>query len=890
MKKCLFSILLFLQAAALLAGAGLLCLGARGEAALLGGRERLTVPLAAESVAATAEADLPENGPQSLEALQGADEGQLDEWAETLERFDGRDFGIVTPARNQYTTNICWAYGAVGAVETNILRKGIDKSATKDTLDLDEMVAAYACAQRDGEEDPLWLTANDTYDYGSWNQGDNSFNAFSAMTQGFALRDECHLHSSTGNAVLKEKLEQSRYYVKSYVRIPEDVTAIKRAILQYGAVTFVYKSPSAPKYYSTSQYSDHTSLIVGWDDNMAKENFRPQTPSADGAWIVKNSWGNYGYESNGTYCFYCSYELPIGTLYAVDVEMREDYQNLYYYDGGIIQSMRNYAADAQAAVYEAKLSTAAREERLKAVMIATPQGDLDVNVKIYKNLDVNPANVNDARNVPVGDAAAAERQVHIDNMGMHTIDLEEPLPLGQGEFFSIVVCCKDRFGNVVPVVCAVDSAKSVNDMTYYLSGGTWHSYKGGGAYADSSTDNMAARIRAITDTVEREADLGKDLAYARAEIADPLVYYEKGKKMTPEVEVYFGESLLEEGRDYTLAFPQTLAPGMATVTIAGCGDYRGERRAYYEVAKAESPPGGLSGTIEVFSDTLTLYDIPLPPNWQWAVEDRKLEAGMNACPDAVEYVGEDRAFFRKLTCGFTVNKTDADPPPTLDITAAVVTVEGEYCYTGGPVVPSVTVLYEGAALRAGVDFILTCRNNVNAGTATAVITGNGRFFGEITREFAIGKADWPAERPPESLKFSGKTATLGEIPLGCENWAWEDPDFEVTGDRSVQTAVYTGADGENYLHTRAEIVLCRDEEVEEGGNGPEEEKSGEKEPSEGEKEPEEGAEEGAKEPEEDENGPEDGAGSLWWLGIVVPVAVLVPMAAGIAVVRIRRRK
>ena len=875
MKRSLLSVLFFLQAALLLLAAGLLFLGGKEGAFAYASVDSLGYIPASASVP-----ELPQDEPQSLEALQGADSGQLDAWAQTLARFDGRDFGIVTPARNQYTTNICWAYGAVGAVETNILRKGIEEGATKDTLDLDEMVVAYTCAQRDGGQDPLHLTANDTYDYGSWNQGDNSFTAFSAMTQGFSLRDDCHLHSSTGNSVLKEKLEQSRYYIKSYVRIGEDVTAIKRAILQYGAVAFVYKSPTSPKYYSTSQYSDHTSLIVGWDDGMAKENFRPQTPSADGAWIVKNSWGNFGYESNGAYCFYCSYELPIGTLYAVDVEMREDYQNIYYYDGGIIRSMRSYAADAQAAIYEAKLSSATQEEQLKAVMIATPQGDLDVNVKIYKSLRVNPANVNDARNVPVQNAVAAERNVRLGNMGMHTIDLEEPLPLEQGEFFSIVVCCKDEFGSVIPVVCAVDPAGSVNDMTYYLQGETWKSYKGGGIYADSSTNNMAAKIRAITNTVERE-DRGKDLRYARVEIAAPLIYYEKGTEKRPAVQVYFGDELLEEERDYTLRFPEILAPGMATVTVSGCGDYIGSREAYYEVAKAKEPPGAVHETIEVYNDTRSLYDISPPADWRWAVADRALDVGMNYCPEALEYVGEDRAFYQKLTCGFYVNKTDAPPPPTVDITAATAEIEGEYVYTGQAIVPAVKVTCAGEALRLGTDFLLTLQNNVNAGTATAVITGSGKYYGQITREFEIGKAEWPSERPRDTLKFSGDVTTLGEISLGCDHWAWLNPDFAVTGESFVQTAVYTGVDADNYLHTQAEVTLSREET-------PEEDENEEKDPD-GQEENEE-TPEGKEEDEENSDGQEGGAPkNLWWIGIVVPVAAL-PLAAWLAVVLLRRRK
>lgn len=38
--------------------------------------------------------------------------------------------------------------------------------------------------------------------------------------------------------------------------------------------------------------ANHAVTIVGWDDSYSKENFNAEhQPPADGAWIVKNSWG-----------------------------------------------------------------------------------------------------------------------------------------------------------------------------------------------------------------------------------------------------------------------------------------------------------------------------------------------------------------------------------------------------------------------------------------------------------------------------------------------------------------------------------------------------------------------------------------------------------------------
>ena len=56
-----------------------------------------------------------------------------------------------------------------------------------------------------------------------------------------------------------------------------------------------YKEETEAKYCNntTSHVADHAISIVGWDDNYSVENFSENArPSNNGAWIVKNSWGN----------------------------------------------------------------------------------------------------------------------------------------------------------------------------------------------------------------------------------------------------------------------------------------------------------------------------------------------------------------------------------------------------------------------------------------------------------------------------------------------------------------------------------------------------------------------------------------------------------------------
>lgn len=86
-----------------------------------------------------------------------------------------------------------------------------------------------------------------------------------------------------------------------------------------------------------SQYTDnqlastnHAVTIVGWDDNYSVDNFlEGKQPPADGAWIVRNSWGeNYG---NAGY-FYLSY-------YDQSICMPESFDFVTSYKAGIPQSV-----------------------------------------------------------------------------------------------------------------------------------------------------------------------------------------------------------------------------------------------------------------------------------------------------------------------------------------------------------------------------------------------------------------------------------------------------------------------------------------------------------------------------------------------------------------------
>ena len=72
----------------------------------------------------------------------------------SLPEYDGRDYGIITPVKDQGSTNLCWAYSSIAASEASIVRSGLKPL---DEVNLNPTAAAYRVNNRGN--DPLGNTS-----------------------------------------------------------------------------------------------------------------------------------------------------------------------------------------------------------------------------------------------------------------------------------------------------------------------------------------------------------------------------------------------------------------------------------------------------------------------------------------------------------------------------------------------------------------------------------------------------------------------------------------------------------------------------------------------------------------------------------------------------------
>ena len=170
----------------------------------------------------------------------------------------------------------------------------------------------------------------------------------------YGLRNEDADRSGTPAAHVQTFLyldSPSIYHVdlnrKIYAYDRYDADAVQRAkanLYQYGALMVSYSADmSMPGDTGVSKYFDyanwaqfdfsdalnmnHMVSIVGWNDSYPKENFRNEDgvmPESDGAWLVKNSWGNFDQ-------MYASYgEALIDALEGAKGTENEILYNRYY--------------------------------------------------------------------------------------------------------------------------------------------------------------------------------------------------------------------------------------------------------------------------------------------------------------------------------------------------------------------------------------------------------------------------------------------------------------------------------------------------------------------------------------------------------------------------------
>ena len=321
-------------------------------------------------------------------------------------QFDLRTRGLVPPIRNQTPYGSCWSFAACASLESHLAKEGQMTDLSENNL--------------------MWnhgfdLEPNDGGQY-------EMATAYLARWAGPVL--EAH---DPYNSPQKTGLAPA-YHVQEVIFLPETHDAIKEAIMEEGMISLsmyyddeYYNQDQAAFYYDGDKGINHILAIAGWDDSFSKENFN-SPPPADGAWIIRNSWGpDWGHEGY----FYLSYHDTHACTNVVsfnNAEATNNFKRIYQYDP--LGAVRKIAYPYSQTGWGANIFEAQENENLTAISTHVINAGSDLTIDIYTDVDDN---IPDSGNLRLSQAAS------FDQAGYYTIKLDDLVPLVKGEKFSVVI-------------------------------------------------------------------------------------------------------------------------------------------------------------------------------------------------------------------------------------------------------------------------------------------------------------------------------------------------------------------------------------------------------------------------------------------------------------------
>ena len=410
-----------------------------------------------------------------LPSAASEDSGSLEGLSELLgaatsSSYDGR--GDLPPVRNQGSYSTCWAFAGIAAAEASMIRQGKADS----TVDYSELGLAWFM-YHSPETDPLGLTTGDKNQladgYNYLTVGGNA--QFGAVTLlGWkGVQEETDIPYEKAATGLTEEdeakcfddvavLEQSLFY-----NLASNPNLVKEAVMENGAAVisldvldsdscYINAEDQFCIYHPTAAEAGHAASIVGWDDEFSRENFKKpdatkssadRMPGKDGAWLIRNSWGDGG----KAYCWVSYEDKSLGnTAVAMRFVSPETYDHNYYYDGTSGTATNTYtysykdktdgttksktvgtmaSGGSAGNIYRSSTESA---ELLKAVNIGVKTANVRLSVQIYTSSSL-PDDPEDG--TPM---LAEPLEFKTGASGFYCIILPEPVYLGKGVYFSVV--------------------------------------------------------------------------------------------------------------------------------------------------------------------------------------------------------------------------------------------------------------------------------------------------------------------------------------------------------------------------------------------------------------------------------------------------------------------
>ena len=389
--------------------------------------------------------------------------------------FDLRDYqggSYVTSVKSQQG-GTCWTHGAMAAIESNLMITGVWEDAGEAG---EPDLAEYHLDWWNGFNQHN----NDDTNPPSGGGLEVHYGGDYRVTAAYLARLEGAVRDVDGQSYETPPDRYSASYHSYYPRHIEWMEAgddlgkidrIKQRLMDEGAIGTCLLSSSAfidsnYVHYQPNSYEmdpNHAVAIVGWWDEM------PTQAPEDGAWIIKNSWGEFwgldGYFWISYYDKHCGHHPEMGAVSFRDVEPLR-YDDVYYHD------YHGWRDEMEGISRGLNVFTARDDQFLESVSFITPYDATEYTVTIWDSF---------IDGAPSGQLAQATGSY--EHRGLHTADLPDAVRLGQGDQFCVELSLSqpgmpyDRT-SVVPVLLGADTktlveSSSSEGESWYYQDGEW---------------------------------------------------------------------------------------------------------------------------------------------------------------------------------------------------------------------------------------------------------------------------------------------------------------------------------------------------------------------------------------------------------------------------------